>query len=75
MATHSSSVAWRIPWTEQLGKLRARGRRESDTTERLTHTPTHTPLTMEFDVQAMGFDFHGEKKPTQHSYHQYRAEM
>ena len=39
MATHSSSVAWRIPWTEEPGKLSARGRKELDTTERLTHTP------------------------------------
>ena len=50
MATHSSSVAWRIPWKEEPGKLSARGREESDTTERLTHTHTHThthtPLTM-----------------------------
>ena len=21
MATHSSTVAWRIPWTEELGRL------------------------------------------------------
>ena len=39
MATHSSSVAWRIPWTDEPGKLSARGLEESDTTERLTHTP------------------------------------
>ena len=33
MATHSSILAWRIPWTEEPGGLR--GRKESDTTERL----------------------------------------
>ena len=35
MATHSSILAWRIPWTEEPGRLQ-RGSKESDTTERLT---------------------------------------
>ena len=25
MATHSSSFAWRVPWTEELGRLRSIG--------------------------------------------------
>ena len=25
MATHSSILAWRIPWTEELGRLEPRG--------------------------------------------------
>ena len=25
MATHSSSLAWRIPWTEEPGRLQSRG--------------------------------------------------
>ena len=33
MATHSSTLAWRIPWTEETGRLKAMGQRESDTTE------------------------------------------
>ena len=33
MATHSSILASRIPWTEELGGLQSMGRRESDTTE------------------------------------------
>ena len=32
MATHSSLVAWEIPWTEEPGRLQSRGRKESDTT-------------------------------------------
>ena len=36
MATHSSILAWRIPWTEEPGGPRAH--RESDMTERLTLT-------------------------------------
>ena len=35
MVTHSSILAWRIPWMEELGGLQSMGRKESDTTERL----------------------------------------
>ena len=33
MATHSSILASRIPWTEKPGGLPSMGRTESDTTE------------------------------------------
>ena len=33
MATHSSVLAWRIPWTEKPGRLQSMGLTESDTTE------------------------------------------
>ena len=36
MATHSSILAWRIPWTEEPGQLQSMGSQESDTTEQLT---------------------------------------
>ena len=36
MATHSSIFAWRVPWTEEPAGLQSMGRKESDTTERLT---------------------------------------
>ena len=32
MATHSSSLAWRIPWTEEPGRLQSMGLQESDMT-------------------------------------------
>jgi len=32
MATHSSILAWEIPWTEELGKLQSMRSKESDTT-------------------------------------------
>ena len=35
MAPQSSTLAWKIPWTEAPGGLQSRGRKESDTTERL----------------------------------------
>ena len=36
MATYSSLLAWRIPWTEEPGGYSPRGLKELDTTERLT---------------------------------------
>ena len=33
MATHSSILAWTIPWMEELGGLQSTGCRESDMTE------------------------------------------
>ena len=42
MAPHSSILAWRIPWTEELGGLQSTGRKESGITERL-----HFPLMSE----------------------------
>ena len=35
MAIHSSTIAWRIPWTEEPGRLQSMGSQESDMTERL----------------------------------------
>ena len=32
MATHSSILAWEIPWTEEAGKLQSMGFQESDMT-------------------------------------------
>ena len=36
MATHSSTLAWRIPWTEDLVGYNPWDRKKSDTTMRLT---------------------------------------
>ena len=36
MAPHSSTLAWKIPWTEKLGGLQSMGSLELDTTERLS---------------------------------------
>ena len=33
MATHCSILAWKIPWTEELGGYSPWGRKESDMTE------------------------------------------
>ena len=33
MATYSSILTWRIPWTEEAVELQFKGRKESDKTE------------------------------------------
>ena len=38
LATHSSTLVWRIPWTEELAGYSPWGDKESDMTE---HTHTH----------------------------------
>ena len=37
MATHSSILAWRIPWTEEPGRPQSMGLQESDMTKQLNH--------------------------------------
>ena len=40
MATHSSILAWKIPWTEEPGGLQSMGCRELGMTEQLTERNT-----------------------------------
>ena len=42
MATHSSVLAWRTPWIEELAGYSAQGHKESDTTERLSTAQHNT---------------------------------
>ena len=43
MAIHSGILAWRIPWTEEPGRLQSMGLQRSDTTEQLmTEVNTYT---------------------------------
>ena len=42
MATHSSTLAWKIPWTEEPGELQSMGYKESDTPGQL-HKPQESP--------------------------------
>ena len=37
MATHSSILAWEIPWTEEPGRLQSMGSQESDMTWQLNN--------------------------------------
>ena len=41
MASHSSILAWRIPWTEEPGRLWSIGHKESCMTEATEHARTY----------------------------------
>ena len=44
MATHSSILAWRMPWTEEPVGLQSMGHKEIHTTEQLTRSGTWAQL-------------------------------
>jgi len=51
MATHSSILAWRIPWTEESAGLQSMGSQRVGCYEATnTHTHTHTHYTHEFTI-------------------------
>ena len=41
MATHSSVLVWRIPWTEEPGRLQSMGSQRVGHDRARTHTHTH----------------------------------
>ena len=51
MTTHSSILAWKIPWTEDPGRLKFMGLQELDMTECLSmHMPYHMYFTYLSDL-------------------------
>ena len=74
MATHSSILAWEIPWTEEPGSLQSMGsQKESEMTQQLNNNQcTHTHI--EFSVSTLiskklkEFSFQGK-------FHQRRASL
>ena len=44
MTTHSSILAWKIPWTEKPGGLQCMGSKRVIQLSTHTHTHTHTGL-------------------------------
>ena len=58
MATHSTILAWEIPWKEEAGELH--GVLKSQTTERLS-MHTHTCMTQNTGFPEHSY-LHGEKK-------------
>ena len=55
MATHSSILAWKIPWTEEPGGLQSMGSKESDTTERLHLNATTRLLYLQLSLIVESF--------------------
>ena len=47
VATHSSILAWEIPWTEEPGGLQSMGLQELDMTERLNHHHHHLNILLQ----------------------------
>ena len=54
-ATHSSILAWRIPRTEEPGRLQSIGCKELDTTKLLTLFYTHTHIYTHARTQIWAF--------------------
>ena len=51
MATHSSTLAWKIPWTEERSRLQSTGSKELDTTEQLHfHIPHSLDIFFTFTI-------------------------
>ena len=50
MATHSSILTWRIPWTEEPGRLQSMRSQESDTTYGLNHHHHHHTDTQNLSI-------------------------
>ena len=65
MTTHSSILAWRIPWTEEPGGLQSMESQESDMTKQLsTHTNVSIKdLTAIFITIELGLWILGRGKP------------
>ena len=55
MATHSSILAWRIPWAKEPGRLQSMGPQESDTTVVNEHGQFRSP-------SGVGYVYKGELK-------------
>ena len=51
MAIHSSTIAWKIPWTEELAGYSLWGRKETDVTERLHFQHNYSKRTWETCMQ------------------------
>ena len=56
MATHSTILAWRIPWTEEPGRLQSMG---SQGVRRDQSTNTHTPYAVTLNHYAQDNRHHG----------------
>ena len=57
MATHSSVLAWRIPWREESGRLQPWVCKESDTTTHTVHIQSVKQEFLERHTVSMKFHF------------------
>ena len=59
MATHSSTAAWKIPWTEEPGRRQSMGSQRVGHDERLHFTSLHFK-----DIETFEFRWLSSKEPT-----------
>jgi len=60
MATHSGILAWKIPWTEEPGRLQSMGwQRVRQDLATNTHTHTHTILTPQPGIKPIPYALEG----------------
>ena len=64
MATHSSILAWRIPWTEKLEGHSLWSHKESDTTEQITLGTGPDAMILIFSVLSFKPVFHSPLSPS-----------
>ena len=55
MATHTSLLAWRIPWTEEAGGYSPWGHKESDMTKWLTLPSSENRFSSSFSIFYFGY--------------------
>ena len=58
MATHSSILAWRIPWTEESDRLQSMG------SQRVRHNGATNTFTLSFHFPALGKEWEVEATPS-----------
>ena len=54
MVNHSSILAWKIPWAEELGELQSMGPQRNRVTKTHTHTHTHNNYNKEVSAKHKG---------------------
>ena len=56
MATHSSVITWRIPWTKEPGRPQSITLQEADTTWRLNHHQSDKLLSVSYEETSEGME-------------------
>ena len=70
MASHSSTLAWKIPWTEGPGRLQSMGlqRAKHDSTHAHTHASTNKSFNVKFRLSCLEHKGMCGKSPQRRSF-------
>ena len=55
MTTHTTILAWKIPWAEEPGRLQSMGSQESDMTQQLNRQPCYIATAVRLEASAPCF--------------------